>query len=207
MNVIEIQRELKKKQSEHRYIHTIGVQYTSICLAMKYGYDIQKAELAGLLHDSAKHYSNEKLLKTCLKQNVPVSEIERQSPFLLHGKAGAVLAQRKYDIYDEDILNAIRFHTTGRPNMSLLEKIVFVADYIEPGRNVAPNLDALRKLSFENIDEAVYEILKQTLFYLKKKKAIVDPSSIETYNFYRILTGREEDEQFELRCKNCSGSA
>lgn len=188
MDIREIQNHLRKKQSDHRYTHSLGVQYTSICLAMRYECDLSRAELAGLLHDCAKHYSADKLLKTCKNNGIPVSPAEERSPFLLHGKVGAYLAQKKYGVTDEEILSAIRVHTTGKPAMTMLEKIVFVADYIEPGRNSAPNLAYLRKLSFEDIDRAVYEILRQTLDYLKGKKDI-DPESEITYKYYTNLVG------------------
>ncbi len=194
MDIIEIQRHLKKKQSEHRFTHSLGVQYTSICLAMKYGYDLNKAELAGILHDCAKHYSAEKLIKACEKNKIPITDSERKSPFLLHAKVGALLAADKYGVTDNEVLEAIRWHTTGKPAMTMLEEIVFVADYIEPGRNNAPNLDTLRQLSFENIDEAVLAILQQTLDYLKGKKQDIDQHTVETYNYYKHLLGREDDE-------------
>lgn len=194
MDVVEIQNHLKKKQSERRFIHTIGVQYTSMCLAMKYSYDLKKAELAGLLHDCAKYLDADKLLKTCRKNNIEITQVEQKSPYLLHGKVGALFSKKKYGIDDEEILSAIRYHTTGKPDMTMLEKIVFVADYIEPSRNSAPNLEDLRKLSFENIDEAVYAILKQTLFYLKKKNQNIDQHTVVTCNFYRDLLGRKDDE-------------
>lgn len=194
MDIIEIQRHLKKKQSEHRFTHSLGVQYTSICLAMKYGYDLSKAELAGILHDCAKHYSAEKLIKICEKNKIPITDSESKSPFLLHAKVGALLAVDKYGVTDNTVLDAIRCHTTGKPAMTMLEKIVFVADYIEPGRNNAPNLDTLRQLSFENIDEAVLAILQQTLDYLEGKKQDIDQHTVETYNYYKHLLGREDDE-------------
>ena len=194
MDIIELQRHLKKKQSEHRFTHSLGVQYTSICLAMKYGYDLSKAELAGILHDCAKHYSAEKLIKICEKNKIPITDSESKSPFLLHAKVGALLAVDKYGVTDNTVLDAIRCHTTGKPAMTMLEKIVFVADYIEPGRNNAPNLDTLRQLSFENIDEAVLAILQQTLDYLKGKKQDIDQHTVETYNYYKHLLGREDDE-------------
>ena len=101
MDIIEIQRHLKKKQSEHRFTHSLGVQYTSICLAMKYGYDLSKAELAGILHDCAKHYSAEKLIKICEKNKIPITDSESKSPFLLHAKVGALLAVDKYGVTDD----------------------------------------------------------------------------------------------------------
>ncbi len=181
----KIQESLRKELKSRRFSHTLGVEYTSVCLAMKYGEDLKKADLAGLLHDCAKELPGKKLLKICRENNETISEIEERNPFLLHGKAGACMARDVYGVTDEIILNAIRYHTTGRPDMTLLEKIVFTADYIEPGRNHAPNLDSLRKLAFEDLDRAVFEILEQTLDYLREKNSEIDPKTIQTRDFYR----------------------
>ena len=184
MEIQDIEDILQRKQNSHRYRHTIGVRYTSICLAMRYGEDLTKASYAGLLHDCAKHMSGEKLLEKCRRHNLSVSEVEAKNPFLLHGRVGAWLAEHKYDVADPEILGAIEWHTTGRPEMTLLEKIVFTADYIEPGRDQAPNLDELRKLAFMDIDQAVCAILKQTLDYLREQGGEIDPATEVTYNYY-----------------------
>lgn len=110
--------------------------------------------------------------------------MERKNPFLLHAKVGAYLAREKYGIKDPDILNAIQNHTTGRKNMSLLEKIIFVADYIEPGRKHAPNLAEVRKLAFMDIDRALLMILRDTLQYLKASGGDIDPMTEETWRYY-----------------------
>ena len=115
---------------------------------MRYGCDLEKAEIAGLLHDCAKHYSDETIIKKCLMEGLSLSEDERKAPAVLHAKYGAWLAKKKYNIQDEEVIGAIRWHTTGRPNMSLLEKIVFTADYIEPRRDKASNLPVVRPLAF-----------------------------------------------------------
>ena len=154
-------------------------------LAMCYGSDIDQADTAGLLHDCAKCMNLGKMLKLCDKADLELSEFEKNSASLLHSKAGAVLAASKYGIRDDDILNAIRYHTTGRPGMSLLEKIIFVSDYIEPGRDSAPNLPLVRKLAFESIDDCVLQILKDTLGYLGTTGAEVDPMTQKTYDYYR----------------------
>lgn len=184
MEAQEIEEILQTKQNPHRYRHTIGVRYTSICLAMRYGEDLIKASYAGLLHDCAKHMSNDKLLEKCHQHGLPVSEVEEKNPFLLHGRVGAWLAKHKYGIDDFEILSAIEWHTTGKPDMTLLEKIVFTADYIEPGRDQAPNLDTLRQLAFTDIDQAVCAILKQTLDYLREQGGEIDPATEVTYNYY-----------------------
>lgn len=184
MEIQEIEEILQQKQNPHRYRHTIGVRYTSICLAMCYGEDLTRASYAGLLHDCAKHMSNEKLLAKCYEHHLTVSEVEEKNPFLLHGRVGAWLAEHKYGITDPEILGAIEWHTTGRPDMTLLEKIVFTADYIEPGRDQAPNLVELRRLAFTDIDRAVCAILKQTLDYLRDQGGEIDPATEVTYNYY-----------------------
>lgn len=177
-------RELETELAYSRFIHTLGVAYTATSLAMRHGADLESAELAGYLHDCAKCLNLGKMLKVCAKADLQLSEIEKQSVALLHSKAGAVLAAEKYGVTDEDILNAIRYHTTGRPGMSLLEKIIFVSDYIEPGRDTAPNLPLVRRLAYENIDDCVLQILQDTLLYLKTTDAEVDPMTQKTYKYY-----------------------
>ena len=113
-----------------------------------------------------------------------MSELEKENPFLLHAKVGAYLAKEKYGVEDQDILNAICNHTTGRPNMSLLEKIVFVADYIEPGRKHASNLDEVRRLAFEDLEQALIKILSDILEYLNSGNGDVDPMTRKTLDHY-----------------------
>ena len=137
---IKIKKKLSKYLDEARFEHTMGVMYTCAALAMVYDYDLEDAQAAGLLHDSAKCIPNKKKLKLCSQHDIPVSDFEKDHPFLLHAKLGAYVASSKYDIKDEEILTAITYHTTGRPGMSLLEKIVYISDYIEPMRDKAPNL-------------------------------------------------------------------
>lgn len=157
--VIEIRKKLKKKLNPKRYEHTLGVAYTSQALAMRYGEDLEKAQLGGLLHDCAREFEHEEIYKRCLKEGISITKEEENNKVLLHAKYGSFLAEKKYGITDEEILSAIRFHTTGKPEMTLLEKIVYLADYIEPDRDKAPNLFKIRKMAFIDIDEAIYETL------------------------------------------------
>ena len=182
---IALIKELESELAYGRFVHTLDVAATAANLAMCYGADLDKAGTAGLLHDCAKCMSLGKMLKVCDKAGTDLSEFEKNSVSLLHSKAGAVLAESRYGVRDEDTLNAIRFHTTGRPGMSLLEKIVFVADYIEPGRDSAPNLPQVRKLAYESIDDCVLQILKDTLRYLATTGSAVDPMTQKTYEYYR----------------------
>lgn len=184
-NFREIQKKLRKKLGSRRYWHTLGVMYTSGALAMAYGADLQKAQLAGLLHDCAKCVPDDKMLKLCKKHKIPVSPLEEEFPYLLHAKLGAYFSKKKYGVKDKETLSAIRCHTTGKPAMTVLEQIVFIADYIEPRRETAPHLDEIRRLAFQDLDKCTYRILKDTLEYLKEMPGKIDPATQEAYEYYR----------------------
>lgn len=194
---IKMEKKLSKYLDENRYQHTMGVMFTCASLAMAHGADLQDAQAAGLLHDCAKCIPNKKKLKLCIQQNIPVSDFEMTHPFLLHGKLGAWIAREKYGIQDPEILSAITFHTTGRPLMSLMEKIVYIADYIEPMRTKAPNLPKIRSLAFTNLDECMYEILKDTLQYLNGEPGDIDQTSREAFAYYRNLHLKRFNERKE----------
>lgn len=185
VNWKKLRKKIRKAQTADRYEHTLGVEYTAAALAMRYGADMEEAQLAGLLHDCAKCLSNDELLKFCEKHDIPVTAPERKSPFLLHGKAGGYLAEKKYKVKNPNVISAIVCHTTGKPNMTLLEKIVFIADYIEPGRKRATGLAELRNLAFSDLDAALIQILGNTLDYLKKNDYSIDPHTEETWKYYR----------------------
>ncbi len=184
---VELIKTLEQELSYKRFIHTLSVAGTASSLAMCYGADLEKAETAGLLHDCAKCMDVRKMQKVCEKAGLTVSSFEADSASLLHSKAGSVLAAEKYGITDPDMINAIRYHTTGRPGMSLLEKIIFVADYIEPGRFTAKNLPLIRRLAFSDIDGALMKILYDTLVYLNSTGLVVDPMTQKTYDYYKQI--------------------
>lgn len=187
LSMKKLRKAIRKTQDAKRYEHTMGVEYTAAALAMRYGADVEDALLAGLLHDCAKCLSEDKLIAICEKHKLPITEMERELPFLLHGKVGGFLAEKKYGIQNQDIINAIVHHTMGREEMSLLEKIVFVADYIEPGRNRAANLNELRELAFQDIDLAMLRVLEGTLAHLKSSGWTIDPRTEKTCNYYKDL--------------------
>ena len=205
MKRAEIEKKLKKELDKERYAHTIGVMYTAASLAMAHQCNLGQAMYAGLLHDCAKCLSNKKLISICEKNDLPISETELQNPAaLLHAKVGSFLAKEKYEIEDDDILNAIRYHTTGRPDMSKLEKILYIADYIEPGRKHASNLPQIRRMAFQDLDGTLFKILEDTLSYLNSvsghlderalKTGPLDPMTQDTYNFYKksLKKGQEK---------------
>ncbi len=184
VDFIKIKKKLEKELDSKRYDHTLGVAYTAAALAMRYDVSLEDAMLAGLLHDCGKCLSGEKRLDICKKNNIYISETERKNTSLLHAKVGAFLAMTEYGVEDVNVLNAITNHTTGRPGMSLLEKIIFIADYIEPGRKEAPHLEALRKTAFWDLDEALRGILADTLAYLETKEETIDTQTFNTYQYY-----------------------
>ena len=180
----KIKKKLKNELDESRYEHTIGVMDTAACLAMRYGADLTQALVAGLLHDCAKCIPNDKKLKLCRKNGIEVTPFEEKAPFLLHAKLGAWMAEHEYHVSDPAILSAIACHTTGKLDMSLLDKIVFIADYIEPGRNKAPGLPEIRRLSFTDIDQALIRILSDTLDYLASSNDPIDPAAQNVLDYY-----------------------
>ena len=167
--------------------------YTAAALAMCYGEDVKKAMIAGLLHDCAKCIPAEEKIRMCEDNHLEISAVERANPSLLHAKLGAFLAKETYKIEDPDILQAIASHTTGRPNMSLLEKIIYIADYLEPGRAELPNMADVRSLVFKDIDECLYLILKDSLVYLETKHLPIDIMTEKTYLYYKETLKKQEE--------------
>lgn len=184
-NIDLIKADLKEKLPKKRYEHTLGVAYTAASLAMCYGEDILKAELAGILHDVAKAKKSSEL-KDDMKEYIDpytdgdyVALIADKAPQILHAVYAPYLAKKDYKIEDKDILSAIRWHTTGKKDMTMLEKIVFVADYIEPNRKKLPDLDRIRTLSFHDISDAVKVIAKSTIEYLGSQGMYIDKFTYE----------------------------
>lgn len=190
IDILEIQKTMEKELPKKRFFHTLGVAHTAVCLSMRYKADYKKAHIAGLLHDCAKCIEDRELLKRCLLFEIPVTETEKASPSLLHGKLGAYYCKTRFGIEDEDILNAVSYHTTGRPSMSLLEKIIFIADYVEPGRREISGLWDIRNIVFDNLNQAVLMVLENTINYLKDKESAgitIDRMSIDAYNYYKLI--------------------
>ncbi|NBH12839.1 HD domain-containing protein [Lachnospiraceae bacterium] len=184
MKRLEIEKKLKKELDKERYTHTLGVMYTAAALAMAHHADVEQAMYAGLLHDCAKCISNKKKLKLCKKYHITISASEKRCPFLLHAKLGAHFAKKIYGINDTEVLHAIQAHTTGEPHMNTLDKIIYIADYIEPNRKKAPNLNKIRSMAFVDLDKAMLNILADTLEYLREKGGELDPLTMNTYKYF-----------------------
>ncbi len=191
--IIKIRKDLEKELDTQRFEHSLGVEYTSACMAIVHGCDIYNARLAGLLHDCAKCIPDNEKISIMEKAGCPPLQEELDNHSLLHAKAGAILARDEYDIEDEDILNAIRFHTVGRPNMSLLEKIVYIADFIEPNRKELKIMEGVRHAAFTDIDQALLWIMESVKNYVEMKGYAPAPSSLAAYEYYKNQIKIDED--------------
>lgn len=178
---------IKQRMPEKRYIHTIGVMETAIDLAEKYGENVQSAETAAILHDIAK-YADLDWMKKIAKENERDDRLVDWGSEILHGPVGSWIAQYEFNIENEDILNSIRYHTTGRAKMSKLEKIIFVADMIEPNRQF-DGVKKLRKKANKNLDQAMSACIRHSIKFLVKTKQPIYPVSIECYNDF---VGKEQ---------------
>lgn len=183
--IVEIRKKLNKKLSDARFEHSLSVSFMAMALAMRYGCSLEQAELAGILHDCAKRYPDREIVQLCERNGLQVTEDEQMAPMVLHAKYGAWMAQHKFGVQDETVLSAIRWHTTGKPGMSLLDKIIYLADYIEPRRYKAADLEQCRKLAFENLDQALLAVMDSTIRYLKVKGSYIDRMSLKAYEYYK----------------------
>ncbi len=177
----QIEGYIKRSLTDLRYRHTLGVAQTAVTLAGVYGVDGAKAEVAALLHDIARDFDDALLLEMCHKYGIAPDEPEIAVPALLHGRVGAEIAAERFHISDSEILDPVRYHTTGRKNMTLPDKILFIADMIEPGRDF-PGIAELREAAFKDLDRAVLEGLNSTIIYVIQRGMAIHPASIEARN-------------------------
>ena len=198
--LLAIRKDIHKKLKKDRFEHTTGVMYTAASLAMCYGEDIQKAITAGLLHDCGKYCPVKEQITLCRKYEIQLTDSELEMPALIHAKLGAYLARHEYGIKDQEILNAITWHTTGRPEMTMLEKILYIADYIEPNRKVIPGLEEIRGVVFRDIDRAVYLSAAGTHRYLADSGRAVDPMTVNTCEFYKQLSISDNHNEQKEAC-------
>ncbi|MCA1025406.1 bis(5'-nucleosyl)-tetraphosphatase (symmetrical) YqeK [Cytobacillus kochii] len=171
---------VKEQLTDHRYQHTIGVMNSAIELAERFGADVKKAEMSAIFHDYAKFHPKEEMKACIIAEDMPSDLLEYNSE-LWHAPVGAYLVETKVGITDREILEAIRYHTSGRANMSLLEKVVYLADYIEPGRHF-PGVEEVRELAQRDLDEALIQAVKNSILFLMKKNQSVYPLTLTMYN-------------------------
>ncbi|MCM3725202.1 bis(5'-nucleosyl)-tetraphosphatase (symmetrical) YqeK [Neobacillus cucumis] len=171
---------VKLQLTEHRYQHTLGVMQTAIILAEKYGADVKKAELAAIFHDYAKFRPKDEMKEIIMSQGMP-QDLLLYNTELWHAPVGAYLVEKEAGVSDYEVLDAIRYHTSGRPNMTLLEKVIYLADYIEPGRHF-PGVEEVREIANENLEKAIIKAIQNTIHFLMKKNQTIYPETFYTYN-------------------------
>ena len=163
-------------EQRHRFAHVLAVTRMADTLAQAHGVDPARARLAALLHDLARLYSAQRLLRECEGRGMPIDAFERRNPIVLHARLGAELARERYGIDDERILSAIRAHTLGAPSMSRLDTIVYLADGLEPGRDF-PERERLERLALEDLEAAMRATLRSTIAYLAARGLAVAPAT------------------------------
>ncbi|WP_100372217.1 bis(5'-nucleosyl)-tetraphosphatase (symmetrical) YqeK [Bacillus sp. FJAT-45037] len=166
--------------TEHRYQHTLGVVETAKELAARFGADVKKAELAAVFHDYAKFRDKDEM-RDLVKSTLKEKDILEYGDELLHAPCGAYFVQKEIGLTDSEVLGAIHYHTTGHPDMTLLEKVVFLADYIEPGRQFK-GVEEVRELATTDLDEAIIQSLENTIYFLMKRRQPIYPDTLNTYN-------------------------
>ena len=183
LSVEEIKKYLKENLKESRYDHVLGVCKTALELAELNGVSKEKAEIAALAHDVAKNLSKEEMTKIINDNNIVLSNVEKQNMNLWHSIIAPVVSKERLGITDEDILDAVRWHTTGKENMSVLTKIIYIADMIEPGRRF-PGLEEIREKTFKDLDDGVYTGLTHSIEFLLSKNLLIDENTIKARNYF-----------------------
>lgn len=178
----EILSKLRTMISEERLNHSIRVKDTAVNLAIKYNENIYKASIAALVHDCAKDLDKKQMLGFAKIFNIKINSVYEKQIDLLHAPVGAFLALKEFDICDKEILHAIEVHTTGCENMNMLDKIIYIADYIEPSRNFK-GVEILRKITFTDIDKGVLFALNNTIKYILEKERLIDINTIKARNY------------------------
>lgn len=187
-NEEQIIEYLKEKLKKSRYEHSLSVRDTAIKMAKIYNADAKKAGTAGLVHDCAKYMSNGQILSIAEQNGMEVDEVARANPQLLHGSIAAVIAKNIMGICDEDILSAVKYHTTGKKNMNILEKIVYISDYIEPLRDF-PGVEELREKALTDLNGALLDAFNNTIKVVISRNQLLHLNTIQGRNYliYKTL--------------------
>lgn len=175
---------LKSHVPETRIRHILRVEQFAITLAQHHQLDVEKAAQAALMHDLAKFFKPQRLLQMVKDEGLPLDSVDEANPHLLHAEAGAIVARDEFGIRDEEVLQAIRDHTLGRPGMSPLSCVVYLADGLEPGRGSAPELEALRQMSWRDLEEAIWRASDYSLRHLLNAHHLIHPQTVLTRNWF-----------------------
>ncbi len=190
MNIKYINKKLRKKLKKKRYTHSLSTANEAKKLAIKYKVDEDKAYIAGLLHDCAKQFTK-KQMKTYIKSDEYCIEFIN-SKTLMHAPVGAIIAKKKYGIEDKDVLTAIKYHCYARPNMTVIEKIIFIADKIEITRKFK-DIDYLRYLAYRNLDQTLLYCLNFTIEQIKKEEGYLYSNTINAKKYYENIIENKDN--------------
>ncbi len=188
----QMKEKLGTLLTDHRYTHSLGVVETAVKMAEHFGVDSEKTEIAALLHDCAKQIPHTEQLDLCRKYGIPLDEVKEKELGLLHAELGAYMAEREFGVKDPEILDAIRYHTLGREDMSDLEKILYLADIIEPNRKDFEGLSELRALCFNNLARALLFGFGLTIAHTNRRGHILHNQTIEAEKYIREKLRKEE---------------
>lgn len=190
MEFSQMQEKLKGMLTEKRFRHSLGVMDSSVHLAKLFGESEEKARIAGLLHDCAKDIDKAIMPAMCDELGVELDDTKREQRSLIHADLGAKLAQTEFGVTDPDIISAIRYHTLGRPNMTVLEKILYIADFIEPNRKDFPGLSEIRELAELDLNLAMLTAVNASIRYVKSQNKLLHEQSLQTQAYYQKLADK-----------------
>ena len=194
MNIKDlIKDKLIEDIGQDRFLHCLRVEETAIILGEKYNIDINKVKTAAILHDCAKFKEKKNLLKMACEFDIILDDVQKINLELIHSPLGAKIAQKKYGVEDQEILDAIKYHTTGRKNMTMLDKIIYIADYIEVGRDF-PGVDRVREMVMLDLDAGILLALENTIKYLMEKNMLIHVDTINARNDFKILIEKSKSE-------------
>lgn len=197
MTLEQMKQELEKRLKPSRFRHSLGVAETAVKLAKRFGADEEQARVAGLLHDCAREFRNEDMVKEAEKRGIAIGEVERSMPLLLHADIGAVRVRELYGVEDTAISQAIARHTVGGPAMTVLDKIIWYADMIEPGRDF-PGVDKLRELGgTASLDAMMLAGLSHSIVFVVEKGHLIHPATVLARN--EILLNQMKARQAEAK--------
>ena len=181
MKFDEYRSIIKERMSKKRYVHSINVAKAAQQLAIKYGADVEKAMVAGILHDITKEMPYDEQLQIIESNGIMLDKVQKFSPKTWHAISGSVIIKKELGIDDEEILNAVRYHTSGRADMSLLEKVIFVADFIGEERNYK-GVDVMRSKAKKSLEDAMLYGVSFTIKDLSEKQCAIDMNTLALYN-------------------------
>lgn len=205
MNYERLEEAVKKKISHKRFLHSLGVVETAVELARRYGAQEDPVKIAAICHDCAKDMDRRALLELAQRHGLELDPVVHFETQLMHGPVGSLVARFELGIEDEEILSAIACHTTGKHEMNLMEKIIYLSDFIEPGRNYA-GVDALRILAFQDLDRAMIQAFDNTIRYVLSLDSVLHPATIEARNHLIMKIGGDlldqQAQQFAQQIKD-----